>query len=345
MTISIDGRMGEGGGQILRTCLSLSLVTRKPFTISNIRSGRSKPGLRPQHLNAVLLSQEVGNARTEGANLGSTRLTFIPQDTQAGKFIRNIGTAGSTCLVLQTVYLPLSFSNKTSQVKLTGGTHVPFAPTVDWLDMHWNHYLSSIGLNLSLELDQAGFYPQGEGRMSAKIKPLTQLSGLEITQRGSLMQVRGISAYANLDRKIAERQRDQVLRRLGSTLPLNDIRIKRLPSKFKGTCMTLLCEFEKSQCSYSALGAPGKPAETVADEVCNKIETLLSTDAALDEYLADQLLLPLSLAKTNSSFSTVRITEHIRTNAEVIKTFINPNIEIVGSIGSPGKITISPDII
>lgn len=168
MMIAIDGRMGEGGGQILRTCLSLSLVTGIPFSISNIRSGRSKPGLRAQHLNAVLMSQQIGGARVEGAILGSTDLKFYPQDIRSGKYQGDIGTAGSTSLVLQTLYLPLSFTKEPSTIKLTGGTHVPFAPTFDWLNLNWMIFLRAIGFDLSLELNEVGFYPQGGGKSRRK---------------------------------------------------------------------------------------------------------------------------------------------------------------------------------
>ena len=340
--ISIDGQMGEGGGQVLRTCLSLSLITKKPFSISNIRAGRKKPGLRAQHLNAVLLSQKIGNAQVEGAKLNSTNLTFYPKEILDGKYCSDIGTAGSTSLVLQTLYLPLSFGTKPSDLSLVGGTHVPFAPSFDWLSMHWVKYMKLIGIRLSVELTQAGFYPRGGGQIHAQINPLDQISGLTLSQRGSLKQIHGISTVANLDRNIAERQRAQVIRRLGSKLALNDVRIKQLPSKHKGTSLTLVCEFEHTQCCYSALGAPGKPSEKVADEACDQIEMLLSTTASLDEYLADQLLLPLCLAKSKSTYTTVKVTDHIRTNADVIQAFINPIIEITGNTGSSGTITIYP---
>ena len=342
MMIAIDGRMGEGGGQILRTCLSLSLVTGIPFTISNIRSGRSKTGLRAQHLNAVLMSQQIGGARVEGAILGSTDLNFYPQDIRSGIYQGDIGTAGSTSLVLQTLYLPLSFTNKPSSIKLTGGTHVPFAPTFDWLNLNWVIFLSAIGLDLSLELNEAGFYPQGGGRIQAKINPVDHIIGLTIPDRGALKHIRGVSTVANLDRKIAERQRERVLRRLGAKYPLNDIRIKQLPSKYKGTSIALVCEFEHTQCCYTSLGAPGKPAEKVADEVCDKVELILDSEATVDEYLADQVLLPLSLARTNSIYSSVKITDHIRTHADVVKSFIDVDIDIRGKNGSPGIIEIKP---
>jgi len=343
--VSIDGNMGEGGGQILRTCLSLSLITGKPFKISNIRSGRSKPGLLAQHLSAVLLSQKVSRAQVNGAKLGSQTLTFYPGEIQSGKFQSEIGTAGSTSLVLQTVYLPLSFSDNPSRIRISGGTHVPFAPTFDWLKLHWIIFLEKIGLDVELEFFGAGFYPQGGGEIHAQINPVSMAKGLELSKRGTLKQIRGISAVANLDRKIAERQRERVIRRLGSKFPLNDIRIKKLPSKFKGTSILLVCEFENSQCCYTALGALGKPAEQVADEACDKVEQFLDAGCSIDEYTADQLVLPLSLAKSDSTFTISIITDHLLTNVQVINEFIQPNIEIRGNVGSPGEILIQPNLL
>lgn len=341
--ITIDGRMGEGGGQILRTCLSLSLISGLPFRIKQIRSGRSSPGLAAQHLNAVLLAQEIGHAQVDGAKLGSTDLTFAPLKIHGGVFHRDIGTAGSTSLVIQAIYLPLSYAERRSRITLNGGTHVPYAPTFDWLNFQWLKYSNLIGFDITLDLKLAGFYPRGGGQVIIEINPASNFSGINISDRGSLKQIRGVSVVANLDRKIAERQRQQVIRRLSSKYPLNDIRIKQLPSKNKGSSITLVCEFDKSQSCYSSLGAPGKPSEVVADEVCDLVETCISSHAAIDEYLADQLLLPLSLVGTDSTYSTVKITDHIRTNADVIKTFINPTINITGSTGSSGSISIIPE--
>jgi RNA 3'-terminal phosphate cyclase (ATP) len=336
----IDGGLGEGGGQVLRTCLALSLFTGKGFTLMNIRQGRKNPGLRAQHLNAVRLAAKVGNARVEGADFGSTRLRFSPQSIRTGNFTCDIGTAGSTSLVLQTIYLPLSFGEGPSELNISGGTHVPFAPTFDFLNMHWMTYIKRIGFQLSINLGQAGFYPHGGGQIRALINPSREISGFTLTQRGSLKQIYGISSIANLDRSIAERQRDQIIRLLGKKYPLNDIRIQNLPSHHKGTTICLVCQFEHSQCCYSSLGKAGKPAEFVTQEVCDKIEYFLSTQAVMDEYLSDQLLLPLSIAGVDSHFSTAKITDHLRTNADIIKLFVDRKIEIVGTTGSEGLVSI-----
>lgn len=342
--IKIDGAIGEGGGQILRSSLALSVATGQSFTIKNIRASRKTPGLRPQHLSSVQLAAVISDAGVEGAELGSTQLSFSPRYARSSEYQCKIGTAGSTSLVLQTVYLPLSLCDQQSVISISGGTHVPLAPSYDYLNEHWLYYLDKMGFDLKMEMIQAGFYPRGGGKIRGIINPINNINPLIIRERGTLKQIRGISSVANLDRRIAERQREQVIRRLGRKYPLNDIRIRSIPSKFKGTTLFLECDFEFSQCCYFSHGALGKPAEVVADEVCEKIENFLSTDAAIDEYLADQLLLPLSFADGGSAISTAKVTTHLLTNVEVIQNFKSVKFSISGIIGNPGIINITPRI-
>lgn len=340
--LDIDGSMGEGGGQVLRTCLSLSLITGTAFHIANIRAGRSNPGLSPQHLKAVEAAAVIGNASVEGANLRSTSLTFSPQKICSGKYTIDIGTAGSIALVLQTICIPLSFADSTSKLTISGGTHVPWSPSYDYIKHHWVVFLTKLGYDFSLELKSAGFYPQGGGQITAEIQPINSVLPLNLIERRNLKQIRGYSAVANLTRKIAVRQRQQVIRRLGDIYKLNDIRISSLPAKSKGTAICLIGEFENTQCCYFALGELGKPAEKVADEVVDQIEKFLATGAAIDEFLADQLLLPLSMAKNVSKFSTAKISNHLITNANVIERFLPVSIQIKGKLNSPGLVMIEP---
>lgn len=340
--ISIDGSIGEGGGQVLRTAVSLSLVTGQPIRISNIRQGRKNPGLQAQHLAAVRIATEISEAEVIGAELNSKTLLFSPKKVTPGKYHCQIKTAGSTSLALQTVYLPLSFCEKSSRLSISGGTHAAFAPSFDFLSLHWAYYLNSIGFKVALGLEQAGFFPQGGGLIDAQLSPAGSIRELDLIEPGPLKQIRGISAIANLDRTIAERQRQRVIHRLGNKYRLNDIRIRELPSNYKGTTLCLVCEFENSQCCYFSLGARGKPAEKVADEVCDQIEYLMSTNAALDEYIADQLLLPLAFGKNTSVFSTAKITRHLITNAEIIQIFTPARIKISGDINQPGTVSIKP---
>ncbi|MBZ5699763.1 MAG: RNA 3'-phosphate cyclase [Acidobacteriia bacterium] len=339
-TLSIDGSLGEGGGQVLRTSLALALITGRSFALTNIRRRRANPGLRAQHLKAVEAARDVGKAKVEGARLGSQSLVFEPTGLYPGEFHFDIGTAGSTSLVLQTILPPLSFAATSSTVTLVGGTHVPWSPCFHFLDLHWLHHMRKIGFNIRLKLDAAGFYPRGGGRVLATVWPVSRLSPLCLTNRGPLKRIRGISAVANLNQSIAERQKVQALKQLSDVARPVEIEILRLSSPSKGSLLLLLAEFENSQCCFYGLGALGKPAESVADEAVNELLDLLATDGAIDHYLSDQLVLPLALAPGVSEIRTSKVTQHLTTNAEIVKMFIPVSIEVDGKIGQPGSIRI-----
>ncbi|MBC8333046.1 MAG: RNA 3'-terminal phosphate cyclase [Anaerolineae bacterium] len=340
--IQIDGSYGEGGGQILRSALTLSLLSGLPLRVINIRAGRSKPGLRPQHLAAVRAAAAISAAQVEGAEIGSMGLKFQPGPVSAGKYYFDVGTAGATTLVLQTIFLPLSFAPNRSVVTITGGTHVPWSPCFHYLDEHWLPFMRQMGFEATLTLERPGFNPQGGGVLRAQIEPVTEISPLSINQRGKLKQIRGLSAVVGLPREIAKRQRLRVVARLGSKFPLNDIRIAEIKAPTKGTFIALMAEFERGQACYCALGAPGKRAEAVADEVAEAIESFMQIDGAVDRYLADQLLLPMALARGKSMLRTERVTQHLLTNAWVIEQFSAARIVIQGKLGEAGLVKVYP---
>lgn len=340
--IRIDGSMGEGGGQILRSALSLSLLTGTPFLLENIRARRAKPGLRPQHLMAVKAAAAVGQARVEGDEVGSFRLEFAPRAVQGGDYVFDIGTAGSTSLVLQTVYLPLAFAPRPSTVAIGGGTHVPWSPCFHYLEQQWGYFLGLLGLNVDLRMVRAGFYPPGGGLIRARIDPVTRCRPLHLTERGALRRVSGLSAVANLDLSIAHRQRAQALQRLAH-LPVSvDIEVQRLPAFAKGTVLLLLAEFEQGRACFFSLGELGKPAETVADEAVDELTAFLDGDGVMDVHLADQLLLPLAFADGDSRFRSPCISNHLLTNAEVIRHFLSTEILIEGELGKAGDVLVCP---
>ncbi len=341
--IRIDGAAGEGGGQVLRSALTLSLLTRTPFEIVHIRAGRRKPGLMAQHLQAVAAAAAVGGARVEGAHPGSTTLVFAPTALRPGHYRFEIGTAGSTSLVLQTILLPLAFAGAPSTLEITGGTHVAWSPCYHFLELHWLPYLRQMGLNADLELIRAGFYPRGGGQITARIRPVTRLRGLSLVERGRLTRIFCLSAVASLAQSVAERQSREALARLADLTVNIESRNISLPSPGKGTVFLALAEFERSRCCYYALGERGKPAERVAEEAVDALNTFLATDGAIDEFLADQLLLPLSLAMNAAELRTARVTPHLLTNAEVIRQFLSARIDIDGSPGEPGLVRIQGD--
>lgn len=347
--IEIDGAIGEGGGQVLRTALSLSIITRKPFLINNIRARRSKSGLMAQHLKAVDAAAAISRATVEGAAIGSSKLVFEPGEIRTERYKFEIGTAGSTSLVLQTILMPLSMASSASTVTILGGTHVPWSPSYHYLDLNWRPVMQSAGYDFQLSLDQCGFFPEGGGRITATIRPFQRIKPLQIESRGELTRISGISAVANLDISIAERQKRQALGRLSRRFPALLIKIIQLPSFNKGTFLLLAAEFTSdnegypSSACFCSLGERGKPAERVADEAVNAFEAYLLSGGAIDQYLADQLLLPLSVADGTSIFSTAKITQHILTNAEVIRHFLPIEIDISGSLNEPGLIRITPN--
>lgn len=340
-TIEIDGSIGEGGGQVLRSCLALSLLTGRRLRITNVRSRRRKPGLMPQHLKAVEAAAMIGDARTEGAHLGSQSLTFEPRGIRSGEFQFDIGTAGSTSLVLQTILPPLSFAKEPSSVTVKGGTHVPWSPCFHYLDLHWIPYIRQIGFDLQLKMELAGFYPQGAGIVRAAVRPALLLVPLRLMERGALKRIYGISAVANLDVSIAERQRNQGLDRLANWCPNVEITVVKIPSLFRGTMLLLIGEFEQSQCCYFGLGARGKPAERVADEAVDQLLEFLGTDGAVDERLADQLILPLAFASGISQLRTSKVTQHLLTNAAVLRTCLSIGVEVDGDLGQPGLVQVN----
>jgi RNA 3'-terminal phosphate cyclase (ATP) len=339
--IEIDGSQGEGGGQVLRTSLALSILTRKPAHIYNIRAGRKKPGLQAQHLKSVEAAAAISSAAVEGAAMNSRELVFRPGGIDPGRYHFEIGTAGSTALVLHTIYLPLSLAGETSHLIITGGTHVPHSPCYHYLEGQWLPTMRQIGLDIDLSMEQAGFYPRGGGRILARIRPVWNLAPLAVPGRGLLQRLTGFSAVANLDLDIAKRQKHQALRRLEPQFRETKIRTLELPSPGKGTFLSLLAEFERSQCFYFALGELGKRAERVADEAVDALEAFLATDGAVDQYLADQLLLPLAFARGESRFRTSQVTLHLLTNAQIVRLFLPVQIEIEGALGQPGEVRIA----
>ena len=340
--IEIDGMMGEGGGQILRSSLSLSLLTGKPVRLTRIRAGRVRPGLGYQHRMAVQAAGRISNARVEGDRIGSQELYFSPGTVVPGSYHFDIGTAGATSLVLQTVLLPLALAAGVSRLHITGGTHVPWSPCFHYLDWHWRVLLARLGVMFKLDMAMAGFYPQGGGLVHATLPGGARLRGLQLCDRGKLRRVRGLSAVANLAEEIGMRQRNTAQRRLRELGCDVDIAVAALPAYSRGTVLVLLAEFERSQACFFALGERGKRAEKVAEEGVDELLKFLETDGAVDRWLADQLLLPLACTGRPSALRTSEVTAHLITNADVIRRFLPVEITLTGAVGETATIHMVP---
>jgi RNA 3'-terminal phosphate cyclase (ATP) len=338
--IEIDASFGEGGGQILRSALALSVITGQAMRLTNVRARRPQPGLKPQHLQAVKAAAQISAAQVEGAALGSQTLRFDPTGLQGGNYAFDIGTAGSTSLLLQTLYLPLSFADGPSRLTLSGGTHVPWSPCFHYLQWQWLPYLAAAGYHLECTLERAGFYPRGGGLLHADIVPSRHFSPLRLTERGRLLRIRGLSGVGRLDLSIAERQRKRAVDRLRELgVPL-EIELVEMPAASPGTFIVLQAEFEGGRCCAFALGARHKPAEKVADEAAEELRADIDSGGAIDAWLADQLLLPLAFVPERSEFSVCRISRHLRTNAQLLGYFLPVAVEIEGETGQPGIVRL-----
>jgi RNA 3'-phosphate cyclase len=337
--IELDGSFGEGGGQILRSSLALSLLTGKPFRLHHIRAGRPKPGLQAQHLMSVQAAGTIGRAALLGASLGSSELEFRPATVQAGNYRFDIGTAGATSLVLHTVYLPLALRGSApSKLTLTGGTHVLHSPSFHFLQTTWQRYLALFGLRLTLDMVRPGFYPRGGGVVEAVIEPCPGLKGVTLPQRGEV-KVAGLSAIAGLPEHVAQRQARRAHHRLRDLHGIKvDIAEETWPGG-PGSVLALTVHTTPVPALFLGLGERGKPAEKVADEAVAEVNAYLAAaPAAVDPYSGDQILLPLALAQGASEYSVAEVTRHLLTNIAVIRRFLDREIVCEGEEGRPGVV-------
>jgi len=344
MTLKIDGSMGEGGGQVLRAALTLSMATGRGFRMEKIRAGRKKPGLAAQHLTCVRAAARVSGARVSGDRAGSGELSFSPGRVRPGEYSFRIRTAGSTALVVQTVALPLALAGGPSRLSVTGGTHVPWSPTAGYLSGVWARAMGAMGLRISVGLAGAGYYPKGGGRLEVVVDrargPLVPLEALE---RGSLHGLGGRLTISRLPGDVAERCRVRADGLLQAGGHYADWRIERLPAPGPGVCLELTAGFGLLSAGFSAIGERGKPAERLAEEAAGALIEFLASGAALEEHLADQLVVPLALAGGESRFSTGRVTPHLLTVAEVARAFLpGLKIDIEGEPGEPGTVRVRP---
>ncbi len=343
--IEIDGSFREGGGQILRTALSLSCLLKKPFRIFNIRKGRKKPGLMPQHLTCVRAAQLLSNAEVSGDNTGSTELLFSPKEVKGGEFFFDIGTAGSTSLVLQTLIPAAVFSKEKTTITLKGGTHVPFSPSFHYLDGVFVPFLQMIGIQIILSAESYGFYPKGGGKVRADIFPAKIIKPVKVMERGNILRLKGYSGVGNLPLSIAERQKNALLGKVRSQIKdLNcpaDIELLDVLTPGQGTFISMQSESENSVAGFTALGERGKRSEAVGEDAAREFIAYYSTGAALDPHMSDQIVLYLSISKKESVFSASRVTEHLMTNLWVIGLFHEYQYSVEGEVGKQGIVRIN----
>jgi len=324
--ITVDGSQGEGGGQILRTSLALALLTGQPFRIERIRARRPRPGLMRQHLTAVQAAAEVGRAELHGAEIGSLELTFAPGAVRPGDYRFAVGSAGSTTLVLQTVLPPLLCSPGPSTLHLEGGTHNPYAPPFESLQRTFLPLLARMGPQVSATLVRPGFYPAGGGLIDVHIEPSPRLAPLELLERGTVRRIRATAVVSRLPRSIAERE----LHRIGERLrlePANLHAVEVQDALGPGNVVWIEIEAEKVTEVFTGFGERGVRTEAVADAVAHRAQRYLDADVPVGPHLADQLLLPLALARCGA-FRTSALTAHAQTNLDVIHRFPGPRFAV-----------------
>ena len=272
---------------------------------------------------AVKAMASITGGKVKGDEPGSVHLFFEPGQISPGSYRFDVGTAGSTSLVLQTMIPALLFGKGVSRVFVTGGTHVSWSPCFHYLRGVFAPALEGMGNVLTLDIERWGWYPKGGGKIKAGISPVSRLHSTERAQRGELKEIRVLSAVSNLPMSIGERQRDQVIRRFDSHgFKTPRVEIVNAPSQGTGTLVFLMCSFEGGTAGFSSLGQKGKRAEKVADDACSELFQFLASGAAVDEHLADQLVLYMALAKGRSSMVTERITTHLKTSMWVVEQFL-----------------------
>lgn len=334
--INIDGSYGEGGGQILRTAITLSAILQKSARIENIRAGRKKPGLATQHLISINAANQVCQGKVEGASLKSKKLTFSPGEINGGNFTFIIPTAGSIGLLLQQIAPILIFGDRPSHLFLTGGTHVAWSPPIDyWRDV-LIPALNKIGVNLKISCKRFGFYPRGGGEVECDVNPAKEILPLNILDRGDLEEIYVYQCVGNLPTHIIKREKNtahQFFKEKNLLQKVKDFKVEQVSSYGPGNFFFILAKFENSICGFSSIGEIGKKAEIVAREALEEFYNFYNSEATIGKHLADQLIIYLAFANGVSKFKTFP-SSHLFTNLWAVNNFfkLEYNVEEKGNI-------------
>ncbi|HET6370479.1 MAG TPA: RNA 3'-terminal phosphate cyclase [Nitrospiria bacterium] len=344
--IEIDGSMGEGGGQVVRTSLALAALTRRPVRIVNIRKNRRNPGLGIQHLTALRAVSRICEGKITGDRIGSFEVTFHPGVTEGGAFRFDVsetrGSAGSASLIFQTLLLPLLFADSPSALSLIGGTHVPLSPPYHYLERVFIPLLRRMGARVHISLSRWGWYPIGKGSMEARVEPIGRIIPINIDRVGPIRTVHGISASSNLPEHVRQRQKREASRILSDRGFEADFEEIDAPSIGTGSFVFLHADPQETLAGFSALGARGKPAEAVAKEACDAFELFERASAPCDPFIADQIVPYLALAAGESLIRFSRLTLHLMTQVDLIPKFLpEAGLILEGREGEPGILRVS----
>ncbi len=320
--IRIDGSYGEGGGQILRTSVALSVISGIPVEVYNIRAKRKNPGLRPQHLTGILALKEISNAGVEGAEVGSKRILFYPGKIKGGRYKFDIGTAGSITLLLQTILPVLLLSGKSFEIEIKGGTDVKWSPSIDYYRFVYKKILEEIGFRFEMEVIKRGYYPKGGGLVFLKIPEQdVKVRNIEFLENGRILKVFGV-VHSSLDlkkRNVCER----IVRGAKEIIDFEE-RIEYSRALSTGCGITLVSEFEKTVVGSDVLCEKRVPAEEIGRRCAENL--IKEMKSPIDKHMADHLILWISLF--GGKFRTSEITMHTRTNIWVCENILGVKFKI-----------------
>lgn len=337
--ITIDGSKGEGGGQLLRSALSLSAITQRSVRVRKIRANRAKPGLGRQHLCALRALAQICGAKVKGDQVSSREVEFIPGPVKSGSYSFAVGTAGSTSLVLQTVLWPLLLAGQAcSQLCIQGGTHNHKAPSFEFLAHSFVPQVQAMGAKVQVSLDRFGFYPAGGGAIHASIEP-SQIRKTNLGPQGALLETKGQVLSAHLPAGIARRELRAVVDHLD--WPKASVRTLQVESDGPGNAVVLQARFEQGSIVTTAIGRRGVRAEQVGHQAAQEMMQALGSRPCIDEYLADQLLLPLALGE-GGTYVASRITEHCTSNADLIERFLPVKIRFAKLSSGQAEVVVQP---
>lgn len=348
--IALDG--GEGGGQLVRTALTLSLATGRPFSLESIRARRVEPGLTPALVACVRAAEALSGARVEGAHPGSPRLLFEPGALRAGSYLLDAGPRGSVALLLQTLAVPLALAGAPSTLRLTGRTHVEGAPAMPYLSWIWLPVLRELGHDLDVELKAAGWAPESGGEVTVSVRPARPATPLERRTRGTLREARVLTSASNVPFEVARALSERVQQRLresGVYADAENVPVRAPTSK--GLCCLVVAAFERGRAGFTALASGELDAPGAADAAAEGLSLFMRSRAAVDEHLADQLLVPAALAAAGlqggarvvSRLAAPRASEHLLAAAGLVARFLDVEAAVLaGDDDAPVEIRIAP---
>lgn len=344
--VQLDGSEGEGGGQILRSALALSLITGRPFHLTRLRERRDPPGLRPQHLACVRGAEALSSSTSEGAVLGGSELFFTPGPVRPGDYVLEVGTAGSTPLLFQCLFFPLALAGGRS-LTLRGGTHLPHSPSYHYLANVWLPVMHAYGFPATLRLTHAGFYPEGGGEFLGEISaPVEPPRLVDLPTRGMLQDITLSTFVGGLPFSIADRQSRAAEAALRERGLYSLVQNRALPvAGSAGTVTFILAQFENTFAGFTAIGERGRPAEEVGREAADAVARFMESAGAIDEHLGDQILLPAALLASGrlgpaspgtTRFTAAKVTEHLTTHARVLERFLP--VKVMVEPGGPVEV-------